>query len=187
MASTLPPTQPPAKDEYGGDEISALILDSGSYSARAGFAGEDTPKSVVPTHYGQLPDGQKLFGENAIHVPRGDMEIRNPYGSDGLVEDWETASRLWEYSMTSRLTGARQTPAIRNGLNDEKDENGDVQMDEGLEKLEDAQEKVLAEYPLLMSEPGWNPDKIREKSIEVVMEEWGVPAFFLAKTGQLAA
>ncbi|KAI7219197.1 Actin/actin-like protein [Hortaea werneckii] len=187
MTSTLPPTQAPAKDEYGGDEISALILDSGSYSTRAGFAGEDTPKSVVPTHYGQLPDGQKLFGENAIHVPRGDMEIRNPYGSDGLVEDWETASRLWEYSMTSRLTGARQTPAIRNGLNDEKDENGDVQMDEGLEKLEESQEKVLAEYPLLMSEPGWNPDKTREKSMEVAMEEWGVPAFFLAKTGQLAA
>ncbi|KAI7654649.1 hypothetical protein KC322_g18488, partial [Hortaea werneckii] len=137
MTSTLPPTQPPVKDEYGGDEISALILDPGSYSTRAGFAGEDTPKSVVPTHYGQLSDGQKLFGENAIHVPRGDMEIRNPYGSDGLVEDWETASRLWEYSMTSRLTGARQTPAIRNGLNDEKDENGDVQMDEGLEKLEE--------------------------------------------------
>ncbi|KAI7557076.1 hypothetical protein KC317_g11849, partial [Hortaea werneckii] len=71
MTSTLPPTQPPVKDEYGGDEISALILDPGSYSTRAGFAGEDTPKSVVPTHYGQLSDGQKLFGENAIHVPRG--------------------------------------------------------------------------------------------------------------------
>lgn len=49
------------------------------------------------------------------------------------------------------------------------------------------QELALAEYPLLMSEPPWNPPKAREKTMEIAMEEWGAPAFFLAKTGQLAA
>jgi actin-related protein 4 len=188
MASTLPPTQPPIKDDYAGDEINALVLDPGSYTTRAGFAGEDVPKSVVPTHYGVLPDGQHLYGENAIHLPRGDMEIQNPYGADGLVADWDTASKLWEYSITSRLTGARQTRPSKNGLNDPaKDENGDVAM-EGMEQQEQEEvEKALAEYPLLMSEPGWNPQKAREKTIEIAMEEWGVPAFFLAKSGQLAA
>jgi len=182
MASTLPPTQAPLKEDYGGDEINALVLDAGSYSTRAGFAGEDTPKSVVPTYYGQLSSGERLFGENAVHQPRADMEIKNPYNADGLVEDWETASKLWEYSITSRLTGMRQTAPGRNGLNDDppaKDAEGDTAMEEA--------ERPLAEYPLLMSEPGWNPTKARERTVEIAMEEWGVPAFFLAKSGQLAA
>ena len=165
------------------DEINALVLDAGSHTTRAGFAGEDTPKSVVPTSYASLPSGERLFGENAIHLPRPDVEIRNPYNSDGIVEDWETASRLWEYTITSRLTGARQTPPSRNGLNDAKDENGDVTM----EAQEEEQESALAEYPLLMSEPPWNPQKARETTMEIAMEEWNVPAFFLAKNGQLAA
>ncbi len=184
MAATLPPTQAPTA-EYAGDEISALVLDTGSYTTRAGFAGEDTPKSVVPTSYAALATGERLFGENAIHLPRPDTEIRNPYNSDGIVEDWETASRLWEHTVTSRLTGTRQTPPKRNGLNDDKDENGDVNMEE-IEQREQ-QDSPLAEYPLLMSEAPWNPAKAREKTIETAMEDWGVPAFFLAKNGQLAA
>ncbi|EME40042.1 hypothetical protein DOTSEDRAFT_178949 [Dothistroma septosporum NZE10] len=192
MASTLPPTQPPANQEYAGDEINALILDPGSHSTRAGFAGEDTPKSVVPSSYA-AHDGSNLFGENAIHLYQPGLEIRNPYNSDGIVEDWDTALRLWEYSVTSRLTGSRQTPPSRNGLNnlseqEKKDAQGDTAMDldEQAEEM-DEQEKVLGEYPLLMSEPAWNPQKAREKTMEIAIEEWGVPAFFLAKNGQLAA
>lgn len=120
-------------------------------------------------------------------MPRVDMDIQNPYNSEGLIEDWDTAAKLWEYSITSRLTGARQIPASKNGLNDTKDEGGDVNMDESMEQMQEEQDKALAEYPLLMSEPGWNPAKAREKTIEIAMEEWGVPAFFLAKNGQLAA
>ncbi|KAK5172961.1 NuA4 histone acetyltransferase subunit [Saxophila tyrrhenica] len=183
----LPPTQAPAAGEYAGDEISALVLDCGSCSTRAGFAGEDTPKSVVPTNHASLSSGERLFGENAIHLPRADVEIRNPYNADGLVEDWDTASKLWEYTVTSRLTGARQTPPTRNGLNDDKDENGDVNMEQEAERREDEQDSPLAEYPLLMTEQPWNPVKAREKTMELAMEEWGVPAFFLAKNGQLAA
>jgi actin-related protein 4 len=114
------------------------------------------------------------------------MEINNPYNSDGIVEDWETVAKLWEYTITSRLTGARQTPPSKNGLNDKTDENGDTNMDEGMEQAGE-QEKILQEFPLLMSEPAWNPAKERQKTIEIAMEDWGVPAFFLAKTGQLAA
>ena len=114
------------------------------------------------------------------------MEIKNPYDTDSIVEDWDTASRLWEYAITSRLTGAKQTPPARNGLNDGTDENGDTTMADGMEAQEE-QENQLADYPLLMSEPGHNPSKVREKTIELAMETWGVPAFFFASNGQLAA
>lgn len=145
---------------------------------------------MCPTSYGLLDDGStKVYGENAIHNPKPGMEIKNPYDKDGIVEDWETATALWQYAITSRLTGARQTPPSKNGLNDDKDEGGDTNMKEAAEKNEagDEEKDLLGEYPLLMSEPAWNPSKAREKTMEIAMEEWGVPAFFLAKTGQLAA
>lgn len=168
------------------------MLDPGSYSIRAGFAGEDAPKSVVPSYYGVLnadSEPQYLFGENAIHNPTPGMDIKNPFNSESVVEDWDVASKLFEYTITSRLTGVRQTPPSKNGLNNDPKEDGengngdeDVAM-EGTEELE----KPMAEHPLLMTEPAWNPAKARAKAMEIAIEDWGVPAFYLAKTGMLAA
>ncbi|KAF2096497.1 Actin/actin-like protein [Rhizodiscina lignyota] len=183
----------PTANEYGGDEVSALVLDPGSCTIRAGFAGEDTPKSVVPTFYGVIPnEPDLLFGENRIHNPHNGLEIRNPYGEDGLVEDWDTAAKLWEYSITTRLTGPRATPPNRNGLNDRSTkERADAQAagitdDVEMEETEEM-ERPLADAPLLMSEPGWNPTKAREKAMEIAMEDWGVPAFWSGRSGVLAA
>ncbi|GAB7357286.1 hypothetical protein MBLNU459_g8255t1 [Dothideomycetes sp. NU459] len=185
----------PAAQEYAGDEINALVLDPGSFSTRAGFAGEDTPKSVVPSYYGALTSESEpryIFGENAIHNPTAGLDIRNPFNSESVVEDWDTATKLWEYTITSRLTGQRPTPPSKNGLNDtsaEKNEEGDGDGDVAMEGVEGVEEleKPMAENPLLMSEPAWNPAKARGKSIEIAMEDWGVPAFWMGKTGMLAA
>lgn len=159
------------------------MLDPGSNSIRAGFAGEDTPKSIVPSFYGQHQKSTEntsyLIGDNAVHRPLSNIDIKNPFDSEGIVEDWDAASKLFEYSFTSRLTGVSQTPASKNGLNDS---DGDVAM-EAVQEME----KPLAENPLLMTEPAWNPSKAREQSIQLALEDWGAPAFFLGKTGVLAA
>ncbi|TID14219.1 actin-like protein-like protein 6A [Venturia nashicola] len=173
--------------EYGGDEVSALVLDPGYSTTRAGFAGEDTPKSVVPTYYGFLSnngDHKLLFGENDLHTPLSNLDIRNPLaesGSEDWVNDWDTAAKLWEYSITSRLTGPRPSDPKTNGLNDT---NGDADVEmEGVDEYE----KPMADSPLLMTEPGKTSIKSREKAIENAMENWGVPAFWLGRSGVLAA
>ena len=104
---------------------------------------------------------------------------------DGVVEDWDTAAKVWEYSITSKLTSTRQAKAAANGLNDGTggDDQGD---DTKMEDVED-QEKPVGENALLMTEPGWNPTKNREKALEIAVESWGVPAFYLARNGVLAA
>ncbi|CAO2656056.1 Nn.00g048590.m01.CDS01 [Neocucurbitaria sp. VM-36] len=175
----------PAAGEYAGDEVSAIVLDPGYSTTRAGFAGEDVPKSVCPSFYGQNGSGEYLFGENAIHAPVPDLNIKNYWGSDGIVEDWDTATKLWEYAITSRLTGARPGDPAKNGLNDGTNANGDA-MDVDMDAIEN-NEKPLEDSPLLVTEPGWNSAKAREKYIEIAMEDWGTPAFFLQKTGVLAA
>lgn len=165
--------------------MSAIVLDPGYSTVRAGFAGEDVPKSVCPSFYGQADSGKYLFGDNAIHSPVGGLDIKNYWGSDGIVEDWDTATKLWEYAITSRLTGAKPGQPSKNGLNDGTDTNGEA-TDVDMEGLED-NEKPLDDSPLLITEPGWNSAKAREKYIEIAMEDWGAPAFFLQKTGVLAA
>ncbi|KAF2149894.1 Actin/actin-like protein [Myriangium duriaei CBS 260.36] len=185
---TLNPSQAPQSQEYAGDEINALVLDPGANTIRAGFAGEDIPKSVIPSFYGvhQPTNGeQKLFfGENTIHNPISHMEIKNPFDEESLIDDWDTATKLFEYAITSRLTGAPQTAPSKNGLNDANgDQDGDVDMD----KIVDALEKPMEESPLLMSEPAWNPTKSREKTMEMAFESWGAPAFWMGRTGMLSA
>lgn len=190
------------------------MLDPGSSTIRAGFAGEDTPKSVIPSHYGQRTDADSsaattglLFGDNTLHNPQPHgLEIKTPFNSEGVIDDWDVAGRLFEYSITSRLTGRTATPASKNGLND-GDADGDVKMGddaadgeaqeaaaqeadrEAAKAVEAAQEseKLLTEHPILMTEPAWNPTKNREKCMEIALEQWGAPAFFLSKTGGLTA
>lgn len=102
-------------------------------------------------------------------------------GKDGTVEDWDNATKLWEYAITSRLTNFKQSDPRTNGLNDDV-KDIDVEM----EGIEDG-EKPLEEHPLLLTETAWNSAKNREKSIEVAMESWGCPAFWLGRNNVLAA
>ena len=34
------------KNMYGGDEVSAIVMDVGTHSVKAGYAGQDTPSAV---------------------------------------------------------------------------------------------------------------------------------------------
>ncbi|XP_058781753.1 actin-related protein 4A [Vicia villosa] len=39
---------------YGGDEVSAIVIDLGSHTCKAGYAGEDAPKVVFPSVVGAI-------------------------------------------------------------------------------------------------------------------------------------
>ncbi|KAI1414866.1 actin-related protein, ARP4 class [Hypoxylon sp. FL1857] len=185
----LPNSQQPL-DVYGGDEVSALVLDAGYCHTRAGFAGEDVPKSVLPSFYGSIKTGEgdaatyrDVFGDECL-IPRADFEIKNYMSrSESIVEDWDAATKMWEHVLIKRLQPERPTPPSKNGLNDPApDGEGDVAMEDVEE-----QEKPLAENPLLITEAPWNAGKAREKAIEIAMENWGCPAFWLSRTPVCAA
>lgn len=190
MAQQPLPTSAQPTDIYGGDEVSALVLDPGYYHTRAGFAGEDVPKSILPSFYGRIggdgENGRDVFGDECL-IPRADLEVRNYMNRDSVVEDWDTAGNIWEHMLIKRLQPERPTPPSRNGLNDDvKDTEGDVAMEEA-DDQPPTDEKPLQENPLLMTEAPWNTAKSREKAIEIIMESWGCPAFWLSRTPVLAA
>ena len=158
------------------------MLDPGYASTRAGFAGEDTPKSIAPSYYG-VYKGARLFGDHVIDVPRDNVEIKNPYGRDGIVEDWDAAEELWKHSFASKLTGVRPNRVLQEWLNDPTTHK-DLQKD--MAAAQDT-ERVLEDHPLFVSEPNWNPTKNREKAIELALEKWAAPAFYVSKSSVLAA
>ncbi|GAW11657.1 hypothetical protein ANO14919_010050 [Xylariales sp. No.14919] len=188
----LPNSQAPL-DVYGGDEVSALVLDAGYCHTRAGFAGEDVPKSVLPSSYGSLknsdPDSttttyRDIFGDECLY-PRDGFEVKNYMSrSESVVEDWDAATKIWEHMLIKRLQPDRETrPVIKNGPSEPAaDGEGDVAMEDA-----ESQEKPLAENPLLMTEAPWNTGKAREKAIEIAMENWGCPAFWMSRTPVCAA
>lgn len=170
------------------DEVSALVLDPGYCHTRAGFAGEDVPKCILPSAYGRITSKDpptNVFGDECL-LPRPDFEVKNYMSRDSVVEDWDVATKMWEYMLVNRLQPDRETPASRNGLNDDPKEGGESEGDVAMEDVEE-QEKPLQENPLLMTEAPWNNSKAREKAIEIIMENWGCPAFWMSRTPVLAA
>lgn len=136
----------------------------------------------MPSYYAFYKD-QKLFGDHVIDVPRDNVDIRNPYSRDGIVEDWDTAEQLWKYSFASKLTGVRPNKALQEWLNDV---TAVQDLQKAMAEAEDT-ERALEDHPLFMSEPNWNPAKNREKSIELALESWAAPAFYISKSSVLSA
>ncbi|KAJ3682299.1 hypothetical protein LUZ60_014872 [Juncus effusus] len=161
---------------YGGDEVSAIVVDLGSYSCKAGYAGEDAPKAVFPSVVGSIEQTEtesevkpekesdsaqdpkstekakrKLYvGTQALDFRRDNMEVISPF-KDGIVVDWDMVDNIWSHAFKQRL------------LIDPK------------------------EHPMLLAESSVNTPQQREKAAELMFENYKVPALFLAKNAVLTS
>uniref|UniRef100_A0A8C1ZAS4 Actin-like 6A n=1 Tax=Cyprinus carpio TaxID=7962 RepID=A0A8C1ZAS4_CYPCA len=153
---------------YGGDEVGALVFDMGSYSVRAGYAGEDCPKADFPTvigvtldrEDGSTPmetDGEKgksgttyYIDTNQLRVPRENMEVMSPL-KNGMIEDWDSFQAILDHTYKMHF---KSEPSL---------------------------------HPVLMSEASWNTRAKREKLTELMFEHYNIPAFFLCKSAVLSA
>ncbi|XP_027169181.1 actin-related protein 4 [Coffea eugenioides] len=138
---------------YDGDEVSAIVVDLGSHTCKAGYAGEDAPKAVFPSvigsidqmevdepdnpdkNSGSVPDSKskakrKLYvGSQALGFRRDHVEVLSPI-KDGIVADWEIVESIWDHAFKECL------------LIDPK------------------------EHPMLLAEPCANSQQQREKSLK---------------------
>mmetsp|Transcript_3502 Transcript_3502/g.8272 ORF Transcript_3502/g.8272 Transcript_3502/m.8272 type:complete len:437 (+) Transcript_3502:145-1455(+) len=161
---------------YGGDEVGALVIDVGTTYTKAGYAGEDLPKVVIPSAVGVLDDAggkaencdmdvesakaepksdgkcrKKYFvGGQALKFRRDNMEVRRPL-QNGIIKDWEAVEHIWDYAFSKHL------------------------------------QVNLKEFPVLVSEPTFNPPENRKKLTELLFEKHNSPATFLVKDAVLGA
>ncbi|OBT87479.1 actin-like protein [Pseudogymnoascus sp. 03VT05] len=124
-----------------------IVLDNGSGTIRAGFAGEDLPKCFFPSFVGRPKhlrvlagalEGDVFIGARAQEL-RGLLKIRYPL-EHGIVTDWDDMVKIWEW-------------VYGDGL------------------------KTLSEdHPVLLTEPPLNPRSNRDTAAQILFETFNVPA-----------
>ncbi|KAK3640334.1 Centractin [Elasticomyces elasticus] len=126
-----------------------IVIDNGSGTIRAGYAGEDTPKSIFPSYVGRPKhvrvmagglEGDVFIGSRA-QEQRGLLKLRWPL-EHGVVTDWEDMERIWQFVYTDEL-------------------------------------KTLSEeHPVLLTEAPLNPRSNRETAAQILFETFNVPALY---------
>jgi centractin len=128
-----------------------VVIDNGSGVLKAGFAGEDLPKSVFPSYVGRpkhvrvmagAVEGNEFVGSKAEEL-RGLLRLKYPI-SHGIVEDWNDIELIWAHLYSKELN-----------VNTE-------------------------DHPVLLTEAPLNPRKNRERVSEIFFETFNVPALFVS-------
>ncbi|KZV16607.1 actin-related protein 4 [Dorcoceras hygrometricum] len=190
---------------YGGDEVSAIVVDLGFHTCKAGYAGEDAPKAVFPSEVGSIDQMEvddtdksdknsgsaldsKSKGKRKLYVGSQDMGFRRDHMEvlspikDGIVVDWDMVENIWDHALSSYKLNIIYLTCY-----------GAISVPPPNIKL-----KILLtgrkcllidpkEHPMLLAEPCFNTQLQREKSAEIMFEKYQVPALFLAKNAVLTS
>lgn len=87
-----------------------IVIDNGSGTIRAGFAGEELPKCTFPSFVGRPKhlrvlagalEGDVFIGAKAQEL-RGLLKIKYPL-EHGIVTDWDDMERIWHWVYEEEL------------------------------------------------------------------------------------
>jgi len=161
------------------DEIEAIVIDAGSGTVKAGFAGEDAPRSIFPSVVGTVEDQEvfakmnstitaapssptRIMGGNANAVrdafvgteaqeKREYLAMTSPI-ERGNVTDWDKMTQLWEYTFQHELH-----------VNPE-----------------------AVHMPVLITDSPLSSRENREQAAQIMFEKFRVPGFYVATQAVLS-
>jgi actin beta/gamma 1 len=139
------------------EEVTAVVIDNGSGMCKAGFAGDDAPRSVFSTVVGRpkVPgimvglDQKEVYVGDEAQQKRGVLKIEHPI-EHGIVSNWDDMEKVWHHTLYSEL---RVSPE---------------------------------EHPILMTEASLNPKNNREKMTQIMFEVFHVPCLYVTVHAGLA-
>ncbi|KAK8869539.1 hypothetical protein IAR55_000105 [Kwoniella newhampshirensis] len=179
---------------YNGDEVSALVVDFGSATTRAGYAGEDTPRVVCPSFYGYTTEeasastSSAANGDGDGHATNGDdvsMEPA-PEGAEGAGSKQKGAGRRF-YVGDDGVGVWRPGMEVDNFMLDGVVNDPEPAAALLHHILRDRLCVDPTEHPLMLTEPAWNTPKARQALAEMVFEGEGMPALYFGSSGVLSA
>jgi len=161
-----------ASNVHGGDEVSALVLDIGGSTTRAGYAGDDVPKAIFPTYYGYTlaeSDDQTMNTGPEQSEQEKKKKVNIYLGEQTGPSTWRAGMEIANPIRESLIMDFDPIPAIIGHA------------------LQDTLRVNPAEHPILVTEPPWNTPANRERMAEIMFEEFQVPAFYIANSAVLNA
>ena len=93
-----------------GDEYMAVVIDNGSGMVKAGFAGDDAPRSVFSSVVGKpkVPgimiglDQKEAYVGNEAQQKRGVLKLVYPI-EHGIVTNWDDMEKVWHHILYNEL------------------------------------------------------------------------------------
>ncbi|KAN0125214.1 actin-like protein [Russula decolorans] len=128
-----------------------VVIDNGSGTIKAGFAGQDHPKCFSPSYVGRPKhtrvmagalEGDVFIGRKAQEF-RGLLKIKYPM-EHGIVTDWDDMERIWNWVYAEELG------------------------------------TLSEEHPVLLTEAPLNPRTNRESAAQIFFDTFNVPALYIS-------
>lgn len=96
--------------------VPSVVIDAGSHTLKGGTAGEDLPHILIPSVLAReletseseqgstKPKYKKTSaGEYSVKVRRDNVDVATPFGSDGLVENWDLFETLLGHTLRNEM------------------------------------------------------------------------------------
>lgn len=135
-----------------------IVIDNGSGTIKAGFAGDEEPKCIISNYVGRPKyirvmagglEGDYLIGRSAKQH-RGLLSIKYPM-EHGIVVDWNDMELIWHHIYSKEQLNT-----------------------------------FAEEHPVLITESPVNPRRNRERTAEIFFETFNVPALFVSMQAVLS-
>lgn len=138
------------------EENRALVIDNGSETIKAGFAGDDAPRAVFSSTIGrrtEIPPGslwpRDCFIGDEAYNPHHKLVINRPI-ERGIISSWADMELIWNHTFFNEIRVSAEL------------------------------------WPILLIESPLTPNQNREKMTQTFFETFKVPALYLANSAACA-